>query len=290
MRNVTKKSFIIGLFFFCGWSFADYLNPPDWAGSLDFTHQSWDFSYPEALEPNGPSLPVPPDGDPNWTNLFGEPCLVDVQFSDYPTFIPGIVGWMWDYPTEGLETVRRGYWGGMGNVSLTFKIPNKQRQPLWQKQIWIQMIYLARKDGGKTYDIAVATDPNFTDANEPQLAYVQLDELAEPEGNVSKWYRLTAAYTLASQPQAEYVRLTANHLPIDASPPVGGAAMVDQVDIDTRAVNPNFIDVIDFKDYAALAAQYRQSSVDFDLCPDGHIDLKDLSIFFDSWLKQGSTP
>jgi hypothetical protein len=66
--------------------------------------------------------------------------------------------------------------------------------------------------------------------------------------------------------------------------------MVDQVDIDTRAINPNFIDVIDFKDYAALAAQYKQSSVDFDLCPDGHIDLKDLSIFFDSWLKQGSTP
>lgn len=290
-----KKSFfvLVVVAFCCLGGLAangDYLDPPNWSDSTGFTHQSWDFNYPSALEPQGPQLPVYPDGDPNWINPFGAPCLVDVQFNDYPAGIPGIVGWRWDYSSDQFQTYRRGYWGGMGNVTLTFKIPDRQRPPLCQKQIWVQMTYLARKDGGKTYDIAVASDPNFTDANEPKLAYLHLDEIDEPEGNVSKWYRLTAAYVLADQPQAEYVRLTAFHLPIALSPPVGGAAMIDQVDIDTRTVSPDFVDVVDFRDYAALARQYKGDSARFDLCPDGQIDLKDLSIFLESWLAQGDTP
>ncbi len=290
MKEILGGFILVVFFCFCGWhAGADYLNPPDWSDSRDFTHQSWDFNYPSGLEPDGPELPVLPDGKPIWTNAFGEPYLINVQFDDYPEIIPGIVGWRWYYSAEGFETERRGYWGGMGNVTLTFKIPNKQREPLWQKQIWLQMSYLARKNGGKTYDIAVATDPNFTDANELQPAYLQLDEIDEPQGNVSKWYRLTAAYVFANQPQAEYVRLTAYHLPISSNPPVGGAAMIDQVDIDTRAVNPNFIDVVDFKDYASLAREYKGNSNRHDLCPDGQINLKDLSIFLESWLKQGST-
>jgi hypothetical protein len=289
MKKVPGEFILVVFFCFCGLGFADYSNPPDWSDSKDFTHQSWDFNYPAELEPDGPELPVPPDGEPNWANPFGEPCLINVQFHDYPTTIPGIVGWRWYYPAEGFETERRGYWGGMGNVTLTFKIPNKGRGPLWQKQIWIQMTYLARKDGGKTYDIAVAKDPNFSDADELQPAYLQLDDINEPQGNVSKWYRLTAAYVLANQPQTEYVRLTAYHLPISSNPPVGGAAMIDQVDIDTRAVNPNFVDVVDFKDYAALIKEYKGNSGQYDLWPDGQINLKDLSVFLESWLKQGFT-
>jgi hypothetical protein len=65
--------------------------------------------------------------------------------------------------------------------------------------------------------------------------------------------------------------------------------MIDQVDIDTRAVNPNFVDVVDLKDYAAFAREYKGNSGQYDLWPDGQINLQDLSVFMESWLKQGST-
>jgi hypothetical protein len=178
----------------------------------------------------------------------------------------------------------------MGDTTLTFLVPNNQRPLFWYKQLWLQMTYYGRSDAEKNYDIEIATEPNFVDANIPELAYLNLEALDEPSGDVGSWYRLTAAYVLPQQPAEEYVRLTVWRHPVDVNHFMGGPSMVDQVDIDTRAINPNFIDVIDFKDYAALAAQYKESSGDFDLCPDGMIDLKDLSIFFDSWLKQGPTP
>jgi hypothetical protein len=273
----------------CFTAAGDYVNPPDWRASPFFTHQSWDFNYPSSVEPNGPPLPVPPDGDPNCLNPFAEPCLIDVRFDDYPAGIPGIVGYMWDASGQ-FETNRRGYWGGMGNVTLTFKIPDTARPPFAKKQIWIQMTYLARKDGGTTYSMAVASDPNITDANQTRLAFLHVDTVAEPEGDVSKWYRLTAACVLPGQPQAEYVRLTAFHLPISAKPPMGGASMIDEVDIDTRTVTPDFTGVVNLADFAALAKEYKTNSSRFDLCPDGQIDLKDLSIFLESWLAQGDSP
>lgn len=290
MKKKLSRLVLIVFFFFFGYhADADYPNLPGWTDSTYFTHQRWDFNYPSEYEPDGPDMPVLPDGEPNGANPFGEPCLVDVQFDDYPTIIPGIVGWRWYYSAEGFDTDRRGYWGGMGNVTVTFKIPNKQLSPLWQKQVGINMTYLARKDSGKTYDIAVATDPNFSDAEEFEPAYIQVKELDEPQGSVSKWYHLTATYVLANQPKAEYIRLTAYHLPISSNPPVGGAAMIDQVDIYTRAVNPNFIDVVDLKDYAAFAREYKGNSGRYDLWPDGQIDIKDLSVFMESWLRQGFT-
>jgi hypothetical protein len=235
---------------------------------------------------SGPELPIAPDG--NSINLFGQPYLTKVEFSDYPTYLPGIVGWMWEYPSD-METERRGYWGGMGNVSLTFRVTGGVRQNLWQKQIWIAMIFLARKDGGDTYDISVATDANFTDTNESQPMFINLEELDEPEGNVGRWYRLTAVYTVSGKAKEQYIRLTAYHLPIASNPPMGGAAVIDHVDIDMRVVTADFAGKIDFRDYAALARQYKKESPNFDLCPDGLVDLKDLDIFLDSWLKQGTT-
>jgi len=280
------------IFLFCAvFVYADYNEPPGWNDCNDFTHQSWDFNYPAELEPVGTELPALPDGEPNWINPFGEPCLISVDFNDFLP-IPGIVGWMYNYDDQGFYTERRGYYGGMGNTTVTFRIPNRQRQPLWRKQIWVQMTYLARNDGGKTYDIAVATEPNFSDANVPELALLQLEEPNELQGDISKWYRLTAAYVLPDQPAQEYVRLTAWRYPVDSNHAMGGPVMIDQVDIDTRCINPDFVqdDIINLADFASLAAGYKSNDPNTDLFPDGQINLDDLDVLLYDWLEQNQSP
>ncbi len=284
--------FLVGLCCLCGWrAGADYLNPPDWGDSNDFTHQSWDF-----LTDQTENLPnVPPDGDPNWINDFGQPFLISVDFNDYIPSIPGAVGYKSDLTDMGLETDRQGYYGGMGNVMLTFRIPNLQRPPLWQKQIWIQMAYLARNDGGKTYDIDIATDPNFTDANVPELAYLLLEEPNEPNnppGRISQWYRLTVTYVMPDQPAEEYIRLATWHYPIELSPPMGGAAVIDEVDIDTRSITPDlFADgIVNFRDFAVVAGDYGRTAPQSDLYPDNSIDFSDIEILLGHWLEQDQVP
>ena len=97
----------------CSVSTADYLNPPEWADSNDFTHQTWAFMTDESEY-----LPAPPDGEPNWVNPFGTPGLTDI---DYTTSFQFWLLESGDYIR--VDTDRLGFYGGMGDTTLTFKIP-----------------------------------------------------------------------------------------------------------------------------------------------------------------------
>lgn len=265
---------------------ADYVNPPDWQGSINYTHQSWDFGNDEEVEP---VLPALPDGEPNWVNEFGEPNLIAVDYNDYP-FIPGIVAWMYDYGEySNIETERRAYYGGMGNIIETFRIPNNLPSQYYKTLAWIQMTYFARKDVVKNYNIEVARDATFFDTGDMSVLSLNIEEPNEPNGIIGKWYRVTAVYEINQPAATEYIRLTAYKYPADANHEMGGAAIIDQVDIDCRSVSVADFDrnyVVDMNDFAFFANQWRKSGpglmADFD--KNLSVDFNDLAVFSVSWL------
>jgi len=261
-----------------GLSAADYLNPPDWADSNDFTHQTWAFMTDESED-----LPAPPDGEPNWVNPFGTPGLTAIDYTTYMQF--------WLLESGGyiqVDTDRLGFYGGMGDTTLTFEIPNIERGPFWQKQLWLQIVYWARDDGGQTYDLEIARDSNFVDTNDITVAYFDVNEPDEPNGAIGRFYRLTAAYRFEEQPSEEYIKFTAYQYPPD--PPehsLGGASMIDQVSIDTRCVTVDQAEdgIINLRDYAVLANDYYSNNSSCDFNPDGYIDFGDLSVMLQHWLE-----
>jgi L-rhamnose mutarotase len=233
------------------------------------------------METGGPPLPLIADGEPNWVNAFSTPLLIEADNTHE---------WMkrWYVHPPVLETDRTCMYGGMDDTYVVFYVPNQQRQNFWQKQIWIQMAYFARKDGVRNYDVFIARDPNFLYVNDIYLTYEQLEELDnEPQGNTGKWYRLTAVYRMDDQPAEEYIELWAYNDPA----PAMAASMIDQVDIDTRSVNLDMFKdgCIDLCDYAVLAANYHTQNPDVDLHPDGYVDEKDLSVLLQRWLQQDSS-
>jgi hypothetical protein len=270
---------------------ADYVNPPLWQNSADYTHQSWDFGNDEYVEP---VLPALPDGEPNWVNDFGEPNLIAVDYNVPPEFqhlIPyGLVAWRYDYSDySDLITERRGYYGGMGDVIETFRIPNNFPLQYYKTIVWIQMAYFARKDGVKNYNIEVARDAGFSDTGNMCVMSLNIEEPNEPEGIIGKWYRVTAVYEINQPAAEEYIRLTAYRYPPDANHYMGGAGIIDQVDIDCRSVSIADFDrnnVVDMIDFAFFANQWRQSgpglAADFDKSLS--VDFNDLEIFAGKWL------
>jgi len=275
---------------------ADYVEPPVWAGSLDYTHQSWDFDYDPSYETTGPDLPIAPDGEPNWFNFSGQPQLIAVDFNVPPEFQHliefGLVGWMWNYSDQGFTTARRGYYGGMGHTTLTFKVPCKERTKPFTHQLWIQMTYLGNNNGQQNYNIKLSRDDDFNDLLACEPALLELSELNDannPPGpaGISQWYRITATYNLPADINSIYVRLTAyRYSPELPQHVMGGPSMIDEVDIDSRSISPSFVDKIDFKDYAAIASKVGQNIPAMDMNPDGTINLDDVSILLESWLKE----
>lgn len=278
MKKTLDRLILVVFFCFCGLrASADYLNPPEWTDNNDFTHQTWDFMTDESSY-----LPASPDGEPNWVNAFGTPGLTAIDYTTSFQF------WQY-YPVDysHIITDRRGFYGGMGDTTLTFKIPNIQQGPFWQKQLWIQVVYWARDDGGQAYDLEIARDPNFVDTNDITVAYFDLNEPNEPNGAIGRFYRLTAAYRFEEQPGEEYVKFTAYQYPPEPNHTYGGASMMDQVSIDTRCVNLDRVrdGVIDLRDYAVLANNFYSNNSSCDFNPDGYIDLGDLSVMLQHWLE-----
>jgi hypothetical protein len=267
---------------------ADYANPPLWQNSADYTHQSWDFGYDEGgVEPVIPALP---DGEPNWVNPFYNPTVHDyngprltaVEYSS-------LMAW-WEYfPMGGVSENRRGLYGGMADTALTFYVPDSGACEYWQRRLWVQMTYFARKDGEKNYDIQLARNSGFTDTQGITVVSEIVEDINETVGNTAKWYRFTGVYKFNDWPDQEYIKLTALQLPPSETLPTGGAAMVDQVDIDCRSVNVADLDengVVDMMDFAFFANQWRQSgpglAADFDKSLS--VDFNDLEIFAGKWL------
>ncbi len=260
----------------CCNSFADYLNDPNWQDYNDFTHQSWDFNAPPDTGLEGPNLPLVPDGNSGWTNIFGTPLLLEFYNTSF------LSGWFYDTSTLPIDSNRTGLYGGMGDSSLTFKVPNNKRIFLWQKHLWIQMTFYARKDGLNNYNVEIARDANFTDTNNIYYVSGHIEELNEPQGNSGKWYRVTEIFQFEDQPSQEYIRLTVYYDPNITN----AATMIDQVDIDTKCINIDMAmdGIIDFKDLAFLANQWLRYSIIADLHPDGIVDQNDLQLFLMYWL------
>ncbi|MBN1795137.1 MAG: hypothetical protein JW804_00530 [Sedimentisphaerales bacterium] len=267
------KYVVLLVLFGGGYILADYANPPGWESYRYFTHQSWDFSADKSN-----NLPALPDGDPCWFNHYGQPFLTAIGYST------GAMYWQWEYHGD-VPTDRRGYYGGMGNTTLTFLVPRKSLGGLWQNQIWFQAAYWARNDGGQTYKLEIAADADFNDADGISIAGAEVEDLNEPEGDIGRWYRMTAAVRFNNPSANQYIRFTAYQYPPDGQHPMGGASMIDQVDIDCRSVSPDFVRTIDFRDYAALAAKVDSNTPAYDLNPDGHIDIGDIAVLCENWLK-----
>jgi len=250
MKNLTIISTVFILMFsFC--AMADYNSPPGWEDSHDFTHQSWDFISDKAS-----ALPAVPDGEPNWINSFGTPGLTTISYSGPYSWT---CSWMGSYSGQ----TRTGFYGGMGDTFLTFYVPNTLENSHWKKQIWIQMTFSARDNGTQPYDIELAHNAAFTDVNDIELKTLMVDEPNGPDDPntvMSRWYRLTAVYEIPTGMPAEYIRLSAYQYPPDANHSMGGATMIDQVDIDTRYVN-----IADFDE-------------------SGRVDMVDFAIFAEYWL------
>ncbi|MDD5134897.1 MAG: hypothetical protein PHP01_05755 [Phycisphaerae bacterium] len=271
---------------------ADYINPPLWQDSVDYTHQSWDFGNDEYA---APVLPALPDGEPNWVNYYGLPRLTAVDYNDYPA-IPGIVTWMYDYGVySNLITDRRAYYGGMGNVFLTFRVPNNLPSQYYKTLVWIQMTYFARNDGIKNYNIEVARDDDFSDTADISVVSLNFEPLNEPEGLIGKWYRVTTVYEINQPDTEEYIRLTAYKYPADANHYMGGAAIIDQVDIDCRSVSVADFDkndIINMIDFAFFANQWQLTgpglTADFD--KNLVVDYNDLAFLISQWMQTGQLP
>ncbi len=164
----------------------------------------------------------------------------------------------------------------MGDVIMTFRVGNDYLPDYWKKQICFQSLFYARKDGGVTYELKIARDADFTDTAGITVKSVEISEPNEPEGNLSKWYKLDAVYQMEDSPAEEYVRLTVYRQPPDEVHLMGGAAMVDRADIDTRSVNIMDFDennIVDFFDFALLANQWQYG-----------YNMLDLECFAYNWL------
>ncbi|MCE5340548.1 MAG: hypothetical protein LLF92_05395 [Planctomycetaceae bacterium] len=267
---------------------ADYFNPPQWQSSRDYTHQSWDFGHDKNDEPN---IPAKPDGEPTWINSFSDTDIHDyntprLKAVDYANEF--LAFWMY-VPRGGLSSTRVGVYGGMTDTTLTFYVPDGGQCEYWQRRLWIQMTYFARSDdGAKNYDIQLARDAGFTDTQGVTTICETVVDACEPTGDTGRWYRFTGIYKFDEQPVQEYIKLTVFQLPPSSSYPVGGAAMIDQVDIDCRSVNVadlNENDVVDMIDFALFANQWRQSgqnlSADFDNSQS--VDFNDLAVLAINW-------
>jgi len=242
---------------------ADYVNPPAWQASRDYTHQSWDFGNDEMTEP---SLPLLPDGEPNHISpADANSILTAIDYNVHPSFqylIPyGLVGWRYEY--ESVVTSRRAFYGGMANTSLTFKINNTENKRFYyKKELWLQTIFYARKDDPTPYTLLVSRTSDFTDTNNISLISAEIVNLTDannPEGNLSRWYMLTAVYEITDIPAAEYVKITAYQYPRIPGEHPGGATMFDRVDIDTRYFNKADFDdsgTVDFTDFSYFAEQW----------------------------------
>jgi len=272
-----KKFTVLLLLLSSGHILADYNEPPGWNDCNSFTHQSWDFLNDNWT--NGIVQPLP-DGDPCWINPFGQPQFTEISFTD-----EAFGGYYWEYSTPDFSTSRRGFYGGMTDVSLTFSIPNSDiADSNWTSQVWLQETVFARKDGGQTHLLEIARDDQFTDTNNINLSWLFVEDINEPEGNTAKWVRATAIYDFNDRPPMQFVRVTAYKNPAPFH-----AAMIDQVDIDTRLRNIADIEgvgdgKVNMIDFSELAAGWNSNDPNTDLDNNGIVDNNDLKRFSQNWL------
>ena len=249
----------------CSPLWADYVNPPNWESDTDFTHQTWDFLTSE--EPPQPA-------DDGYVNPFGTPTFTELYLAN-PTYM------MWDPSAMGFAIGRYGMWGGMifGAVepddiamSVTFQIPNHNRQSPWRKEVWIQAAYWGSTSlGGQVFTAEIASDPSFDNVYVTYNAEASdIEDQAETgAGESGQFWRFTRRFALPEQPNVEYVRvsmITADSL----------AVFIDQVSVDTRCVWPGDVDGdvdVDLADFAWFQNCYAGGGAPESGCENADLDV-----------------
>ena len=250
MKDFVKSIFVVSICCLAASSaMADYVNPPDWGNDTDFTHQSWEFN-PSGWEGEDPIEPVIPlVADSGYSNPFGDPTMLSVEFTQTE---PGMAGWTWI--PMAITTERRGMYGGMQtDVIMTFEIPNYERAEPWKKQIWLQTAYFGcTASAGDVVSIEFAANADFTNPFSVTTLSEDIEELFEPPGSASRWYRYTGLFELDEQPGMEYIRVTVCN-------DTAVATMVDEVDIDTRCIpEPATMVLLGLGSLFALARRRKQ--------------------------------
>jgi hypothetical protein len=141
------------------------------------------------------------------------------------------------------------------DVIMTFEVPNYERSEPWTKQIWLQAAYFGcTASAGDVITVEIAADADFLNPFTVTTLSEDIEELLEPPGGSSKWYRYTGLFELDEQPGMEYIRLTvANDTAI--------ATMVDQVAIDTRCIpEPATVAMLGLGSLFSLIRRRRQVS------------------------------
>ncbi len=272
----------------CFMATADYYNPHIWKGQTAYTHQSWDFGDSgeygmPTMVTDMSALPLGslPDGDPNWVNEYGTPSLYTF-FNSHP-FMKG-----WMYVPEIASTDRVAMYGGMGDTWVKFMVPGASGGDDWIRQIWVQMIVYARKDGEQQVaSVQIARDSLFTDTDGIVMVSELVEPLNEPEGYSAAWYRVTFVYEVAQTGDAEHIKATAYYDPALPDPQRLGASMIDRVDIDTRFVLKADIDrsgTVDYADFAILASQWLSVAAESDFDGSGFVGVEDILYFAAMWL------
>ncbi|MFI4910165.1 MAG: hypothetical protein ACIAQZ_00715 [Sedimentisphaeraceae bacterium JB056] len=286
MRNPLFSITIITISF-CFYAIADYDNAPLWEDQTAYTHQSWDFGdsgeygTPDMVTDMS-ALPLGQytDGEPNEFNNYGTPTLDAFYNSHF--FMKG-----WMYVPEIAQTSRVAMYGGMGDTSVSFTVPGMQAGSDWIRQLWVQTIIYARKDGQQAGKIETARDSQFADKTGITEISETIEPLAEMEGYSAAWYRMTSVYEVTDSDQNDYIKVWAYFDPELPDPERLGASMIDRVDIDTRLIlkaDINRNGIVNYADFSTMAFHWSTNNDQTDLTNDGIINSDDLLYLSSMWL------
>ncbi len=236
MKRVFPLLLLAGLIVLgvSGLALADYVDPPDWSANPYYTHQSWDFNETgwtgNPPEPIPPVIPLVPDGEVPMVNPYqGPSCSTELIGTDSEP--PGGV-WQWtDVPMGGPWT-RSGMYGGMESGWVEFMICNAD-QPDRIKEMWIQyVVYLPT-----AYNPATNTTTTVTGCDSERATMISKEFVQTTGGGgTGYWWIVTELWEVDPQPACEIVRIFADN-------GTGAACLFDQVDIDTRCILPDPLEI-----------------------------------------------
>jgi hypothetical protein len=284
MRRVRGfvQVFVILLFMTGGVSNGEHSVLPGWDGEEGFTHQSWDFgddgdygtgevTDPEQL-PLGDGLP---DGEPNYVNSWGSGAVY--EFYNSHAFMKG-----WQYVPNGILTDRRAMYGGMGDTALSFSVPWGSAGTEWDKEVWVQFVVFARKDGELAHRVELGSDEGFSQQAGFDMRWQFIEVLEEEEGNTARWYRVSTLFEVDRAVDDFYVRVRGYCEPDPEGSEIPGATMIDEVNIESRFVHRADYDgsgVVDLIDFGEFACYWGGDDEAGDIDGDGVVDIDDLRVF-----------
>jgi hypothetical protein len=231
-----------------------YIIEEDWSENPYYTQQSWEFNsldidpdtpgwqFPECTEEgkeiaispglpgrgDPPDPPLAPDGDfgAGVHNPYGTPYLIYVGVDPADS----AVDWTW-YSMAG-PWERCGLYGGMGDTTLVFQIPNTDVEGN-HLQLRVQFIQFSGTYPPDPPDAWEVHAGRGIDSVTHEILDTEGINLVSEEWNTETdignhpWFHVTQIWEFDDQPTMLYISITDHKT---------SASLIDQVDIDTRSV------------------------------------------------------